>query len=139
MSMSTTPKCIFCAIVAGDAPAEQVYSDADTLAFMDIHPQAPGHLLVVSKRHATTLYDLDDDTAASLGRAMVRVARGVRSALSPEGLSVVQSNGRAAGQVVMHVHFHLIPRGVQGALLGATAAERSALAQRIRAAMDADS
>ncbi len=130
-------KCIFCAILAGKAPAECVYQDAATLAIMDIHPQAPGHVLVIPKRHAAQLYDLDEASAAELGRALVRVARGISTALAPEGLAVRQANGRAAGQVVMHVHVHLIPRGVVGQPPGQTAEERNVIAARIRAAIEA--
>lgn len=129
--------CIFCEIVAGHAPAERVYEDAATLAFMDIHPRAPGHVLVIPKRHAAMIYDLDEETMAQLGQALLRVARGLRAALAPEGLSVVQSNGRAAGQEVMHVHFHLIPRGVHGVPSGHSPQERATLAGQIRTAIAA--
>lgn len=131
--------CIFCAIAAGEAPADRVYEDAATLAILDIHPQAPGHVLVIPKRHTAQLYDLDDADAAELARAVVRVARGIRAALAPEGLSVRQANGRAAGQQVMHVHVHLIPRGVAGEPTGRTSAERATMAARLRAAIEADS
>ncbi len=135
--MNRPQDCIFCAIIAGQAPAERVYEDEATLAFLDIHPQGPGHTLVVPERHAALIYDLDDETAAHLAQALVRVARGIRAALAPEGLSVRQANGRAAGQDVMHVHFHLIPRGAAAAPAGRAAEERAVLARRIRAAIEA--
>jgi histidine triad (HIT) family protein len=134
--MSATRDCTFCAIAARVAPADRVYEDDATFAIMDIHPQAPGHVLVIPKRHAAQIYDLDDAGAAELARALVRVARGIRAALSPEGLSVRQANGRAAGQDVMHVHVHLIPRGVAGEPTGRTPGERAAIAARIRAAIE---
>ena len=134
--MSDT-SCVFCDIVAGNEPAARVYEDERTLAFMDTHPKEPGHILVIPKAHATMIYDMDAETAAAVAQTVVRVARGIREALAPPGLSVIQSNGRIARQVVMHVHFHLIPRGVEGEPSGRSAEEREELAQRIRAGIEA--
>ena len=129
--------CIFCDIVVGEAPADCVFEDERTLAFMDAHPKEPGHVLVIPKGHAAMIYDLDDEAAAAVAQTVVRVARGIREALAPPGLSVIQSNGRVARQVIMHVHFHLIPRGMENPQPGRTAEERQALAERIRAAIEA--
>jgi len=102
--------CIFCDIVEGRAPAEVVFEDEETLAFMDINPANPGHTLVIPKRHVRNVYELDDETAAAVMKATVRVARAVRAAFQPDGLNLLQSNGPAGGQVVFHLHMHVIPR-----------------------------
>ena len=102
--------CVFCRIVAKEIPAALVYEDELAIAFMDAGQVNPGHVLVAAKAHAETLFDLDDAQAAALLRAAVRVARAIRSAFQPQGLSVYQANGKAAGQTVFHYHVHLVPR-----------------------------
>ena len=102
--------CIFCRIVAKQIPATVVHEDEDTLAFMDIGQVNPGHVLVAAKAHADNLYELDDKQAAAVFRTAVRVARAIRGAFTPEGLSLYQANGKAAGQTVFHFHMHLVPR-----------------------------
>jgi len=103
-------ECVFCKIVAKQIPATVVHEDAHALAFMDIGQVNPGHVLVAAKAHAENIYALDDAQAAAVFLAAARVARGIRAAFSPEGLSVYQANGRAAGQTVFHFHIHLVPR-----------------------------
>ncbi|MBM4464424.1 MAG: HIT family protein [Chloroflexi bacterium] len=102
--------CIFCAIIEGRAPAEVVFEDEETLAFMDINPANPGHTLVIPKRHVRNIYDLDEQTAAAVMRATVRVAQAIKRALQPAGMNLVQSNERAGGQEIFHIHIHIIPR-----------------------------
>ncbi|MHB1295171.1 MAG: HIT family protein [Anaerolineae bacterium] len=102
--------CPFCAIVRKEIPASIVYEDADTMAFMDVRPVCPGHVLVIPKVHCGTIYDLDLAVAGRLFQSVIRVARAMATGLEPEGLNVWQSNGQAAGQVVPHVHIHLVPR-----------------------------
>ena len=102
--------CVFCKIVAKQIPAALVHEDEHTLAFMDIGQVNPGHVLVAVKRHAENIYALDDAQAAGVFRAAARVARAIRDAFSPQGLSVYQANGSAAGQTVFHFHIHLVPR-----------------------------
>ncbi len=102
--------CVFCRIVAGQIPSTRVYEDELTLAFMDIGQVNPGHVLVAVKQHAENLYALDDTQAAAVQRAAARVARAIRDAFAPQGLSVYQANGKAAGQTVFHYHVHLVPR-----------------------------
>ena len=102
--------CVFCRIVAGQIPSTRVYEDELTLAFMDIGQVNPGHVLVAVKRHADNLYALDDAQAAGVQRAVLRVARAIRDVFAPQGLSVYQANGKAAGQTVFHYHVHLVPR-----------------------------
>lgn len=102
--------CVFCGIVAGKIPASVVHEDADTIAFMDLGSVNPGHVLVASKRHVENIFALDEATGAAVGRALVRVARAIGEAFTPEGLSVYQANGKVAGQTVFHYHVHLLPR-----------------------------
>ena len=102
--------CVFCKIVAGQIPSTKVFEDEHTLAFMDLGQVNPGHVLVAVKKHAENLYALDDAQAAALAKASVRVSRAIRDAFKPEGLSVYQANGKAAGQTVFHYHVHLLPR-----------------------------
>src|SRR3990172_7145365 len=102
--------CVFCKIVTGQMPSTRVFEDEHSLAFMDIGQVTPGHVLVAVKKHADNLYALDGAQAAAVARASVRVARAIRDAFKPEGLSVYQANGKAAGQTVFHYHVHLLPR-----------------------------
>ena len=102
--------CVFCRIVAKQIPATVVHEDADTLAFMDIGQVNPGHVLVALKAHAENLFALEEAQAAAVFRAVARVARGIRAAFAPQGLSVYQANGKPAGQTVFHFHVHLVPR-----------------------------
>jgi histidine triad (HIT) family protein len=102
--------CVFCRIVAGQIPSTRVYEDELVLAFMDIGQVNPGHVLVALKAHAENLYALDDAQAGAVQRAAAHVARAIRDAFAPQGLSVYQANGKAAGQTVLHYHVHLVPR-----------------------------
>jgi len=102
--------CVFCRIVAGQIPATKVAEDETCLAFMDIGQVNPGHVLVAAKAHAEDLYALDDAQVAAVARTVARIARAIRAAFAPEGLSVYQANGKAAGQTVFHYHVHLVPR-----------------------------
>ena len=102
--------CVFCRIVAKEIPATLVYEDEHTLAFMDIGQVNPGHVLVAVKKHAENIYALEDAQAAAVFRAAAKVARAIRGAFEPQGLSVYQANGAAAGQTVLHLHIHLVPR-----------------------------
>jgi len=102
--------CVFCRIVAKQIPASVVQEDADTLAFMDLGQVNPGHVLVALKSHADNLFELQDVQAAAVFRAVARVARAILDAFAPQGLSVYQANGKAAGQTVFHFHVHLVPR-----------------------------
>ncbi|MEO8719125.1 MAG: HIT domain-containing protein, partial [Burkholderiales bacterium] len=102
--------CVFCKLVAKQIPASIVYEDESTLAFMDLGQVNPGHVLVACKAHADNIYALDEAQAAAVFRTAVRVARAVRAAFNPEGLSVYQANGKPAGQTVPHFHLHVLPR-----------------------------
>lgn len=103
-------QCIFCKIVAGELPAYTVYEDEHTLAFLDIAPFAPGHLLVISKWHANYLTDLPDEQLRQLFSTVKKVAAKVMQNLPCDGFNLLQNNGACASQVVPHVHVHVIPR-----------------------------
>jgi len=102
--------CVFCRIMAKQIPASVVFEDEQTLAFMDLGQVNPGHVLVAAKAHAENVYALDDTQAGAVFRSVARVARAIRDAFAPQGLSVYQANGKAAGQTVFHFHVHLVPR-----------------------------
>jgi len=102
--------CIFCDIVEGQAPADVVFEDKETLAFMDINPANPGHTLVIPKLHVRDIYGLDEEAAAAVMKTTVRVAKAIKRTLQPDGMNLVQSNERAGGQDVFHFHIHVIPR-----------------------------
>jgi histidine triad (HIT) family protein len=102
--------CVFCRIVAKEIPATVVHEDEHTLAFMDIGQVNPGHVLVAVKKHAENIFALDEAQAAAVFGAAAKVARAIRGAFEPQGLSVYQANGAAAGQTVFHLHIHLVPR-----------------------------
>jgi histidine triad (HIT) family protein len=108
--METDPNCVFCKIVAGQIPSIRLYEDADTLAFMDINPAHDGHCLVIAKGHYPTVFDITEAALAAVARTTRRIARAVNSALSPEGMSLVQANGAGAKQSVPHFHVHVLPR-----------------------------
>ena len=102
--------CIFCKIVAGEIPAHKVYEDDQTLAFMDIGQVNPGHVIVALKPHAETLFDVSQEQAGAVFETAHKVAAAVRSAFSPEGLTVLQANGKAGWQTIAHFHLHVLPR-----------------------------
>lgn len=103
---------IFARILRGEIPAHKVYEDEQTLAFMDIMPQAPGHTLVISKTPAETLLDIAPEAAATLIQTVQKVAAAVKTAMQAEGIVLMQLNGPAAGQTVPHLHFHVIPGSI---------------------------
>jgi histidine triad (HIT) family protein len=101
---------IFSKILRGEIPCHRVYEDELVLAFLDIGPLAEGHTLVIPKEPAPTLDRLSEASAAAIGRALPRISRAVLRATGVEDFNLLQNNGAAAGQVVMHVHFHIIPK-----------------------------
>jgi len=102
--------CVFCRIVAGQIPSTRVHEDEHTLAFMDLGQVNPGHVLVTVKKHVANLFDLEVVQAEAIARATVKISNAIKKAFEPEGLSVYQANGKAAGQTVFHYHVHLLPR-----------------------------
>lgn len=102
--------CIFCKIVAGEIPSFKIYEDPKVLAFADINPISRGHTLIIPKGHYENLWDIPEEDLMAVQRAAKSIAEAIRRALSPAGIACLQLNGRAVNQVVMHYHFHLIPR-----------------------------
>jgi histidine triad (HIT) family protein len=102
--------CIFCAIVAGDAPAEIVDSDEHTIAFMDTSPATPGHALVIPRRHSTDLIEIGAEDLARSMTAAQRLATRMDETLEADGFNVINACGAAAWQTVFHFHLHVVPR-----------------------------
>ena len=102
--------CIFCKIIKGDVPCTRLYEDADVLAFMDISPVVKGHALVIPKAHHNPLMDTPPEVLQKLITVVQRIARAQIKGLQADGINVSQANGSVAGQVVPHIHFHVIPR-----------------------------
>lgn len=102
--------CIFCKIVAGEIPSINVYENQHVLAFMDINPVSTGHVLVIPKGHWRDLFDMPDEQLGFVAAAVRKVAHSVRNALSPDGISIAQANGRGAAQSILHYHVHIVPR-----------------------------
>tara|TARA_R110002072_G_scaffold169115_2_gene322700 strand:+ start:1262 stop:1693 length:432 start_codon:yes stop_codon:yes gene_type:complete len=111
------PDNIFAKILRGELPCVKVYEDDIVLAFMDIFPQAPGHVLVVPREAARNALEMSDDALAAAMPRVKRIGNAVKAALAPDGIMIAQLNGAPAGQTVFHVHFHIIPRS-DGAQLG---------------------
>lgn len=106
--MAFDPNCIFCRIVRGEIPSRKAYEDDEVLAFHDIQPVAPVHLLVIPKVHVPTLYDATDEHAAVLGRIMTLAGRLAREQGAGDGFRTIVNTGRVGRQEVMHVHVHVI-------------------------------
>jgi len=118
MSTPVPTPTIFDKIIAGQIPCHKVYEDAQVLAFLDINPLSPGHTLVIPKEAKPMLDQLSDDAAAAIGRVLPRLCRAVMKATGSSEYNVLQNNGAGAHQVVMHVHFHIIPKLPDGRGLG---------------------
>lgn len=102
--------CIFCKIAAGEIPSSTVYEDENFRAILDFGPAAKGHTLVIPKDHSENLLDVSPETAKKALSVISKTANAIKDAMGCDGINVVQNNGEAAGQTVMHLHFHIIPR-----------------------------
>ena len=102
--------CVFCKIVRKQAPASLVYEGEDVLAFLDTRPLSEGHTLVIPKEHYVTIFEAPEQVVAQLHRIVKRVAQAVREVTKADGISIIQQNGKAAGQEIFHLHVHVIPR-----------------------------
>ncbi|MEZ4280724.1 MAG: HIT family protein [Myxococcota bacterium] len=105
-----TGDCIFCAIVAGRAPAHRVFEDERVLIFMDLFPAHEGHTLIIPKRHATDLFEVGPEDLAAVVAQSKPLAAALERVFGCDGIAVIQLNRAAAGQTVFHYHMHLIPR-----------------------------
>jgi len=108
--MTYDPNNIFAKILRGEIPSVKVYEDAKTLAFMDVMPEADGHVLVVPKEGAENILDLSAEGLSAMMATVQKIAKAVDKALEPDGILLKQYNRAAAGQSVFHVHFHIVPR-----------------------------
>ena len=139
--MTYDPGNIFARILRGEVPAQKVFEDTHTLAFMDVMPQSEGHTLVIPKWAAENLFDLPQEQLTATILTTQRVARAVKKAFDAPGVMIAQLNGRGAGQSVFHIHFHIVPRydGIDLRFHARDMADAQVLAghaARIRAALD---
>ena len=102
--------CLFCKMVAGQVPIIKIYEDEVVLAFLDIGPISDGHTLVIPKQHFEKLHDCPPELLGQVGSRLGKIAGAVAAAMNSDGYNVLCNNGRAAGQVIEHVHFHIIGR-----------------------------
>ena len=140
MSATYDPNNIFAKILRGEAPSVRVYEDDSALAFMDVMPRTPGHTLIIPKAPARNLLDISPADLAALIPTVQRIAIAAKTALEAEGVSVMQFNESAGGQVVFHLHFHVLPRWEGVALKPpggpmASATELQPIADKIKAAL----
>ncbi|THV25290.1 HIT family protein [Peteryoungia ipomoeae] len=110
MTAAYEPDNIFAKILKGEIPAVKLYEDDDAIAFMDVMPQAPGHLLVIPKAPSRNLLDADPEVLGKLIQVVQKLALAAQEAFDADGVYVAQFNEPAAGQTVFHLHFHVIPR-----------------------------
>jgi histidine triad (HIT) family protein len=101
---------VFAKILRGELPAQRLYEDADTLAIMDIMPRGDGHCLVLPKKPSRNILDVDPDSLSAVIRTTQKLARAVKKAFDAQGVTIQQFNEQAGGQVVFHLHVHIIPR-----------------------------
>ena len=102
--------CVFCRIVAGELPSTKIYEDGNTLAFLDIGPVVKGHTLVIPKAHHDPITETPPQVLQTLILVVRKIARARMEGLGAAGVNVTQANGHCAGQVIFHIHFHVIPR-----------------------------
>jgi len=104
------PDCLFCKIARKEIPAEIIYEDGETVAFLDIHPKSPGHAMVIPKIHAETILDLPREKLGPVFEVVQRTAYMIETALRPSGFTIGINHGKVSGQVIDHLHIHIIPR-----------------------------
>lgn len=102
--------CLFCKILNKEIPNFTVYEDENVLAFLDIFPCAPGHTVVIPKKHFENLWDMNTETFSLMSESLRAVAGRVQARLKPDGMNIGINNGKVAGQAIPHVHWHIIPR-----------------------------
>ncbi|MDO4437977.1 MAG: HIT family protein [Eubacteriales bacterium] len=102
--------CIFCKIANGDIPSDTIYEDEEFRVILDLSPASKGHALILPKTHAANLFELDDEICAKVLILAKKIGKAMQTALCCDGINIVQNNGEAAGQTVMHFHVHIIPR-----------------------------
>lgn len=103
-------ECVFCKIINKEVAAEIVYEDDDVLAFLDIMPRAPGHAMVIPKTHSANLIEIPDEKIGPFFRAVKKIIQKIENGLKPDGFTLGINQGKASGQEVQHLHFHIMPR-----------------------------
>lgn len=104
-----TGHCRFCRLAKKEAPASYIYEDEDVVAFLDMKPINEGHTLVIPRNHYENIYEIPEEEVAHLFRIVKKVAYAVKKGVNAEGIRIVQNNERSAGQIVFHLHVHIIP------------------------------
>ena len=108
--MEVNQKCIFCKIVAKEAPCSLIYEDNSVMAFLDIRPLNMGHTLVIPKAHYVDIFDIPEADLKAVHVISKQVALAVKEVTNADGISVIQQNGKPAGQDIFHLHVHVVPR-----------------------------
>ena len=103
-------ECIFCKIINGEIPADKLYEDEHTFAFLDISPVNKGHTLVIPKAHHKNIFDMPSEVLAETMKTVQKMAKAIKEGVGADGINIGMNNLPAAGQVVFHAHFHIIPR-----------------------------
>lgn len=103
-------ECLFCKIASGEIPSKKIFENDSTIAFLDINPANKGHTLVAPKNHAETIFDISESDLKEVIATVKKIAQKVKDKMNVDGLNIVQNNGEQAGQIVKHLHFHIIPR-----------------------------
>ena len=103
-------ECVFCKIAKGEIPADKIYEDDNFFAFLDINPVNPGHVLVVPKNHYENIYSAPDEILCDIGSLVKKISIAVKQGVNADGINIIMNNESAAGQIVSHAHFHIIPR-----------------------------
>jgi len=133
--------CIFCKIINGEIPADKVFENDKVIAFLDLRPVNLGHTLVVPKKHIENLFEVDEETLKEIIISAQKVAKGIVGALDLKGFNFAQNNGAVAGQIVPHLHWHIIPRREDDGLHPwtrteqYTEGEKEKIAEKIRGAI----
>ena len=102
--------CIFCKIITQEIPSHVVFDGGDTLAFLDVHPTTKGHTLVIAKEHTANFLETTPETLHAISDAVQKIAPAIMQAVGAQGCNIAINNGAAAGQVIFHLHWHIIPR-----------------------------
>lgn len=108
--MAFDPSCIFCKIVQKQAPSSIIYEDTSVMAFLDIRPLNMGHTLVIPKAHYVDIFDIPEAELSQVHIISKHVAPAIKAATNANGISIIQQNGKAAGQDIFHLHVHVVPR-----------------------------
>lgn len=108
--MMTEENCVFCKIIAGEIPSTAVYEDEDFKAILDVNPAARGHVIIIPKKHAANIFELEEEEAAKVFPIAKKIATALMKTYNCDGINVLQNNGEAAGQTVFHLHVHVVPR-----------------------------